>query len=175
MENQPLYRIIFEGRIRAGEDPGQVRARLSSLFKAEPAAIEKVFRDAPTVIQQNLPEEKALKYKTTFEQTGALCRVEKEPTMYQPEPAPESTPGPKQPVIVTGTGAERLTRDAWKAMGIGAVITAVILYFPFLSFVFRYMITLVHEIGHAVFGWFFGYPSVPAFDFAYGGGITMHQ
>jgi hypothetical protein len=37
------------------------------------------------------------------------------------------------------------------------------------------MATLVHELGHAAFGWLFGYPSVPAFDFSYGGGVTLHQ
>lgn len=30
-------------------------------------------------------------------------------------------------------------------------------------------------MGHAAFGWLFGYPSVPAFDFTYGGGVTLHQ
>jgi hypothetical protein len=35
--------------------------------------------------------------------------------------------------------------------------------------------TLVHEMGHAAFGWLYGYPSLPAFDFTYGGGVTLHQ
>src|SRR5208282_4888190 len=34
--------------------------------------------------------------------------------------------------------------------------------------------TLVHEMGHAIFGWLFGYPSFPAFDVLYGGGVTLH-
>jgi hypothetical protein len=33
--------------------------------------------------------------------------------------------------------------------------------------------TLVHEMGHAFFGWVFGHPSIPAFDLQYGGGITL--
>ncbi|MBY0401654.1 hypothetical protein K2X89_15280 [Myxococcota bacterium] len=37
------------------------------------------------------------------------------------------------------------------------------------------MATLVHEMGHAAFGWLFGYPSIPAFDFSYGGGVTLQQ
>jgi hypothetical protein len=37
------------------------------------------------------------------------------------------------------------------------------------------MLILVHELGHALFGWLFGYPSIPAFDFMYGGGLTSHQ
>jgi hypothetical protein len=34
--------------------------------------------------------------------------------------------------------------------------------------------TLVHEMGHTIFGWFFGYPSLPAFDVVWGGGVTLH-
>jgi hypothetical protein len=34
--------------------------------------------------------------------------------------------------------------------------------------------TLVHEMGHAMFGWLFGYPSFPAFDVLWGGGVTLH-
>jgi hypothetical protein len=36
------------------------------------------------------------------------------------------------------------------------------------------MLVLVHEMGHCIFGWLFGYPSFPAFDFIYGGGLTFH-
>lgn len=34
--------------------------------------------------------------------------------------------------------------------------------------------TLVHEMGHTIFGWLFGYPSFPAFDVIWGGGVTLH-
>jgi hypothetical protein len=30
-------------------------------------------------------------------------------------------------------------------------------------------------MGHAAFGWLYGYPSIPAFDFSYGGGVTLHR
>ena len=214
MNDDTLYRIVFEGRIAGGSKAEEVKARLAALFKTTPQAIEKVFSDAPTVIQKNLDAEKARRYKAAFEQTGALCRVERIETQstsqprpqpqappqpqaqaeprFQPEPqqhpetAPQSSPPqmydpnaaiyteqaePQQAVART-TGVQHLEKDAWKALGIGAVITAVVLYFPFLSFVFHYIGTLVHEIGHAFFGWLFGYPSIPAFDFTYGGGFT---
>jgi hypothetical protein len=29
-------------------------------------------------------------------------------------------------------------------------------------------------MGHAIFGWLFGYPSFPAFDVMWGGGVTLH-
>jgi hypothetical protein len=192
MNNQQLYSVFFDGKIRDGEELAQVKNRMSALFKVDLSVVEKVFRDAPSAIQQNLPREKALKYKTAFEQTGALCRVEAvkpaapppsrpempATTMYKPEPAtpPVEIETPlKGSGKMSGTGLYHLDKAAWTSMGIGAAITAVILFFPFLSFVFRYVNTLVHEIGHAIFGWLYGYPSVPAFDFNYGGGVTMHQ
>lgn len=36
-----------------------------------------------------------------------------------------------------------------------------------------YMTTFFHELGHCLFAWFYGYPSVPMFDFAHGGGLTI--
>jgi len=205
MQDKFLYRIIFEGQIKAGQDFNQVKARLASLFKVDIRAIEKIFREAPTIIQHQLEEEKARKYKEAVERTGALCRIEKEipspppppaasPAAPVPGPSPSSPPGnmPRSqstlyspPTTVSAPAAEtvkdipgglqQLDRKAWESLGIGLVTAIVILFVPFLSFVFRYLITLVHEIGHAFWGWLFGYPSIPAFDFTYGGGITMHQ
>ena len=37
----------------------------------------------------------------------------------------------------------------------------------------NYMATFFHEIGHTVFMWFFGYPTIPMFDFQHGGGLAL--
>lgn len=34
------------------------------------------------------------------------------------------------------------------------------------------MTTFFHELGHTLPAWFYGYPALPSFDFAYGGGMT---
>src|SRR5262249_39358671 len=39
-------------------------------------------------------------------------------------------------------------------------------------YLFSAIITLFHELGHTIVGWLLGYPSLPAFDFVYGGGFT---
>jgi hypothetical protein len=65
-------------------------------------------------------------------------------------------------------------RDGWIACGAGAALALVALALPFVSFVLSTFVTLVHEMGHALAGWLYGYPSLPAFDFAYGGGVTLH-
>lgn len=69
----------------------------------------------------------------------------------------------------------QIDKETLKSLGIGFSIFIVVIIFPFFSFIFHYIITLVHELGHAIFGWLFGYFSLPAFDFVYGGGITIHQ
>jgi hypothetical protein len=55
----------------------------------------------------------------------------------------------------------------------GGLAAAVVIYlFPLTRFIFSALVTLFHELGHAVAGWLLGYPSLPAFDFVYGGGFT---
>jgi hypothetical protein len=62
-----------------------------------------------------------------------------------------------------------------RALLIGAGLAVLVLAFPFLRFVFSYMTILVHELGHALFAWLFGYPAIPSFDLYYGGGFTCFE
>ena len=57
----------------------------------------------------------------------------------------------------------------------GAGIAALAFISTFVSNTLWTMTTLVHEMGHALFGWLFGLPSLPAFDLMYGGGVTISQ
>lgn len=66
-------------------------------------------------------------------------------------------------------------RRAVISMLIGAALAYWTLHSPFLYTLSSGMKTLVHEFGHAFAGWSFGVPSIPAFDFTYGGGVTIHQ
>lgn len=67
-----------------------------------------------------------------------------------------------------------IEREGWAALGVGAALAACVLPLSFASYVFSYFGVLVHEMGHALAGWLYGYPSVPAFDFVYGGGVTSY-
>lgn len=66
----------------------------------------------------------------------------------------------------------RIGRQELLILGSGLVGAAVIYAIPFTRFVLSAMVTLFHEFGHAVVGWLLGVPSLPAFDFVYGGGWT---
>lgn len=62
-----------------------------------------------------------------------------------------------------------------QALMVGAVLGILGYIIPIFRWILQYMITLVHEMGHAGMSWFLGFPAIPAFDFVYGGGVTMHQ
>ena len=57
----------------------------------------------------------------------------------------------------------------------GLAMAGTLTFFPLLSFVLHPLKTLVHEIGHTVVFWPFGYSAIPAFDFSEGGGATLAE
>ena len=57
----------------------------------------------------------------------------------------------------------------------GIILGILAFYIPFTRFIFSYLTILVHELGHSIFGWLYGYPAIPAFDFTYGGGVAMYM
>lgn len=69
---------------------------------------------------------------------------------------------------------EGIDREGRAALLVGAVLAGCTLALPFARYVFSYFTVLAHEMGHALAGWLYGYPSIPAFDFFYGGGVTSY-
>ena len=68
-----------------------------------------------------------------------------------------------------GIGAQEL-----KIVAIGLVLAIIATAVPIIRFLISPLQIIIHELGHAIAGWLFGYPSIPSFDFVYGGGITPH-
>jgi len=66
-----------------------------------------------------------------------------------------------------GIGSQEL-----KVLAIGLVLAVIVNAVPFIRFIFGPIQIIIHELGHAIAGWLFGYPAIPSFDFIYGGGIT---
>jgi hypothetical protein len=88
----------------------------------------------------------------------------------------ESRPAGIRPYVIEG---ERVTDGKIgpaevKVLGFGLVAAVLTYAFPLTRFIFSTLVTLFHELGHAVVGWLMGYPSIPAFDITYGGGLTHH-
>ncbi len=57
-------------------------------------------------------------------------------------------------------------------LAFGLVAALIVNWLPLVRFLFSAIVTLFHEVGHTIVGWLLGYPSLPAFDFVYGGGFT---
>ena len=68
----------------------------------------------------------------------------------------------------------RIGRQELLILGFGLAAAIVVYLIPFLRFIFSALVTLFHELGHAVAAWLMGYPALPAFDFVYGGGFTHY-
>jgi hypothetical protein len=106
---------------------------------------------------------------------------------FRPEPQPAAAPAASAPPIFSrdesASDSERVdTLDAKifdfqpiASMLIGAALALWTLNSRLLYTLSNMMKTLVHELGHTIAGWGFGVPSVPAFDFTYGGGVTIYR
>lgn len=70
------YNIIFEGKVLPGKDVDSVKKGLMALLKADTKAIDRLFSGNPVVIQKNVDEATAEKFRKAFESAGALCAVE---------------------------------------------------------------------------------------------------
>jgi hypothetical protein len=81
------------------------------------------------------------------------------------EDAEDSDDGPLEP--------RRLDKPEWTMLlvGPGVALLCFALFWPW--WILQTFKILVHEMGHAIFGWLFGYPSFPAFNVLWGGGITL--
>ncbi len=98
-----------------------------------------------------------------------------------PNPLPDVYEQPSEGHLPTGRHRDPqstdirlgLSLEAWKSLAIGATIGVAVFLVPFARFVFGYLNTLAHELGHSVAAWGFGYPAMPAFDWRYGGGLTV--
>lgn len=88
-------------------------------------------------------------------------------------PPPVLPPLPVVPRVATAAVASRPAEPPpYRMLAVAAVIAIIFNYLPVVSWAMSALVTLFHEVGHAVVAWILGVPAIPAFDFAYGGGIT---
>lgn len=70
--------------------------------------------------------------------------------------------------------ARSMDKEDWLVVGGGLTAALIVLSIPLLNHIFLTFVVLIHEMGHFLTGWTFAYPSAPAFDLQYGGGVTIH-
>jgi len=91
-------------------------------------------------------------------------------------PEPPSTPLPSNEPESTSEeprGSREIDSKGKRSLLFGAAFAVVIFAFPLGRFVLQYLNTTIHELGHTLAFWVFGYPAVPSFDFVYGGGVSI--
>jgi hypothetical protein len=112
------FRIIFEGKIKDGEDLEQVKVRLAKLFNKRPGKIDSLFTGEAITIKKKLDYRTAYKYKLAIEQAGGLCRVEgstgevPKKTAIQPEPVLVASALPDEPAAPSTEPAACTTEKA---------------------------------------------------------------
>src|SRR6185436_11151598 len=80
---------------------------------------------------------------------------------------------PAGAILDSGRVIDLRQNAAQRAVASGLALALIVYVVPLLRFVFHTLITLVHEHGHTISAWSFGIPAIPAFDFVYGGGVTL--
>jgi hypothetical protein len=80
---------------------------------------------------------------------------------------------PAESVRAPAPESPGIDRAGWIACAVGAGLALLTQALPLLEVLVGYFVVLVHELGHALAGWIFGRPSLPAFDFTQGGGVTI--
>ena len=74
--DQTSYRLVFMGEVREGEEREAVQQRLASLFRKEPAKLDKLFSGGRHVLKNNLTLEQATHFSQAIERTGARVAIE---------------------------------------------------------------------------------------------------
>jgi hypothetical protein len=70
-----LFEVAFSGKISAGANMGEVKARIAKMFKADNAKLAQLFSGKRIVIKKNIDRATAAKYKTALNRAGAECEV----------------------------------------------------------------------------------------------------
>ncbi|MFD1215030.1 MULTISPECIES: hypothetical protein [Microbulbifer] len=92
IHTENTYSVIFRGDLQPGFTVADVKANFGRLFKAGPAAVEKLFSGRPLAIKKKLTRDQAEQLKAKLAQLGALATVKAEG-----EPAALATPAEPSP------------------------------------------------------------------------------
>lgn len=83
-----LYDIFFAAQLIDDFDEATVRNNITQLFKANDAALEKLFSGKPQLIKRGVDKAGAIKYKAAMQKAGAVARIRKHAQAGDPTPAP---------------------------------------------------------------------------------------
>ncbi|MBI2800077.1 MAG: hypothetical protein HYX63_07280 [Gammaproteobacteria bacterium] len=95
---EPLFDVVFQGRIGAGRDPAEVRANLAQLFKIDAARIEGLFGGHRVVLKKGVDAAAGRNYQAALAKAGAETELApQQPLAPEPVTAPRSVAEPSRP------------------------------------------------------------------------------
>ena len=101
-----LYEVAFFGKIKDGEDPQVVKAKVAKLFNADEAKLAQLFSGKRIVIKKNIDASTANKYRVALDQAGASCEVTPVGgAEAAAEPAPAQAPAEPKPAVAPSAPA----------------------------------------------------------------------
>ncbi|MGD2119750.1 MAG: hypothetical protein PVG66_15435 [Chromatiales bacterium] len=70
-----LFDIYFSGQLLPGNELAEVRAKIGKLFKASDKMLDQLFSGKPVKIKKAVDMDKAVKYRVSFRDIGALVEI----------------------------------------------------------------------------------------------------
>jgi hypothetical protein len=99
-----LFNVYFNGQILEGQDLGDVRKRIASLFNANQATLDKLFSGKTQLIKRDCDQATALKFKQAIGAAGGVAIIKQ---ANQGSAAPSPAPAAKT-TTKTMSAAERI-------------------------------------------------------------------
>ncbi|MDY6834340.1 MAG: hypothetical protein SVY53_06010 [Chloroflexota bacterium] len=136
------------------------------------------------IIPEPMVDQETSSYNNSIDKTYSKCTAPNPTTTEDNEEMPtgsvNSSTASDHTFLPTPTAKKEqgpsflnLDINGWIAIAIGIILAGIILAIPLLEFLLSYLVIIIHELGHTATGWAFGYISIPALDFTYGGGLTL--
>jgi uncharacterized protein len=73
---EETYRIVFYGEVALWSDVEEAKRNIGKMFKVDAATVDRMFKARPAIIKSGIDHATAVRYKMSFEQTGAVCSIE---------------------------------------------------------------------------------------------------
>lgn len=105
---------------------------------------------------------------------GVIFARMRAPDAARPPASKELEPEPPSEAPPRDLRASKRYALSPRSLALGFAIALIFVAVGPLRFVFSYLLVLIHELGHTATAWFFGVPTLPALDFRYGGGVSIH-
>jgi uncharacterized membrane protein YhaH (DUF805 family) len=98
------FKIVFAGQLRNGVDLQTAKLNLAQLFKADVAAMDRLFSGEPRTVKRDLSHDDAQRYLKALNDAGVEARIEREETValtLEPLDEPAIRRPPTEPAVIS--------------------------------------------------------------------------